>query len=1001
MGKALRVLLVEDSEDDALLLVRALQRGGIEPQYRRVDEEAAFRDALTDEAWDIIIADYVLPRFSGISAIRITREMGIDVPIIMVSGKMGEETAVEAMRASAQDYLLKGNLARLVPAIQRELQDAQVRRERQLAEEALRKRERDLARSQAVAHVGNWEWDIQHDVLTLSNEVYCIFALERNTFTGKIAEILTRVHPDDTEYAARLIATIRAGESISPFDIRIVHPDGAVHTLHVQTAGDEFDAKGQPQSIFGVVQDITERKQTEEALRESEARFRTLADSAPVLIWVNGLEGAEFVNRAYLEFFGVESAVDVERYKWADFIHPDDRDAYLQRYQDCFAHQALFEATFRLRRYDGVYRWMKSVGQPRLSLTGEFLGYVGSTLDITDVKEAEEELQATRRRLSDILESIQDALYTVDRDWRITYLNPRAKEIWEMQGKEILGKILCEEFPTVGTASNVYRQLQRAMQERQPVHFDFNSLLLHAWVEIHAYPAADGGLTVYYRDISERKQAEEERERLLAELDAIITSVADGLIVYSPTGEIIRSNPAADRILGFTYNYDACEVNIPELWACRCAQQPDGTPLPLEEVPAYLALQGQAVQGRMLCFSRKDGSRLWVSVSAAPIYAPDGHLLGVVGTYTDFTVNLELQQQIQRRIAELDATINAVADGLIIYSPTGEILIDNPAARRMLDGMLLDEEYDSKLSSWLSRRARTVDGKRLAPEDSPGAHAASGETILGEVLIFRRKDGTDIYVSVTAAPIRQRDETIIGVVSTYTDITALHELQDQQKILIHLVSHDLRAPLTIIKGHIQLLEELIAQAGVNGMIAQGLKAVDRGVERMNVMIQDLVDAARTEGRQLELKCETVDLRAYLPEYIRRSATAIDTARIQLDLPSDLPPVPADYNRLERILTNLLTNALKYSDPGTPVLVRARQMDDHIEVSMTDQGHGIDPEDLPHLFDRFFRAKGTKAEGIGLGLYITKQLVEAHGGHIWVVSEVGIGSTFYFTLPVAR
>ena len=141
MAMPLRVLIVEDSEDDALLLVEALREGGFTPSYRRVETEAVYRAALADEYWDVIIADFILPHFSGIAAIRIARESGIDLPVIMVSGKAGEETAVEAMRAGAQDYLLKGHLARLVPAITRELQEVRVRRERQAAEEALRESE--------------------------------------------------------------------------------------------------------------------------------------------------------------------------------------------------------------------------------------------------------------------------------------------------------------------------------------------------------------------------------------------------------------------------------------------------------------------------------------------------------------------------------------------------------------------------------------------------------------------------------------------------------------------------------------------------------------------------------------------------------------------------------------------------------------------------------------------------------------------------------------------
>jgi signal transduction histidine kinase len=151
-----------------------------------------------------------------------------------------------------------------------------------------------------------------------------------------------------------------------------------------------------------------------------------------------------------------------------------------------------------------------------------------------------------------------------------------------------------------------------------------------------------------------------------------------------------------------------------------------------------------------------------------------------------------------------------------------------------------------------------------------------------------------------------------------------------------------------------------------------------------------------------LNREAIDLHAYLPEFLQRSATAIDTTRIRLEVAADVPAVNADYNRLERIILNLLTNALKYSDPGTPVQLRAQRTDHVVEISVTDQGQGITPEDLPHIFERFYRAAGRrKAEGIGLGLYISKLLVEAHGGRIWAESAVGKGSTFSFTLPVVE
>jgi two-component system CheB/CheR fusion protein len=251
-----------------------------------------------------------------------------------------------------------------------------------------------------------------------------------------------------------------------------------------------------------------------------------------------------------------------------------------------------------------------------------------------------------------------------------------------------------------------------------------------------------------------------------------------------------------------------------------------------------------------------------------------------------------------------------------------------------------------------------------------------------------------------------RAPLVLLAIEDRTDEIQLREererLLDQQESFLYMVSHDLRNPLSIMSGYASQLEEQSQALGIDEEMRSGFQAIRRSVYRMDGMIQDLTDMARLEGGQFQLHCEPVNLADYLTQLLQRSSAALEVNRIQLDIPADLPPVRADDNRLDRIMTNLLSNALKYSDPGTPVLIRVRRLNDIVAVSITDQGRGIAPDDLPHLFERFYRTTtARKIEGIGLGLYITRMLVEAHGGHIEVVSEVGKGSTFSFTLPIAQ
>ncbi len=404
-----------------------------------------------------------------------------------------------------------------------------------------------------------------------------------------------------------------------------------------------------------------------------------------------------------------------------------------------------------------------------------------------------------------------------------------------------------------------------------------------------------------------------------------------------------------------------------------------------------------------------EGTHLWLRTSKIPLRDASQRIIGILGVYEDITERKHEQQErerllavVQQHDAEQEAMISAIADGLIIYGPHLEIIRMNKTAQEMLgytpeqQALPVQERY--KLAQ--------IDAMTDMPITSPEQcfyRALAGETIHGQLFtLVRVTDGRRFWVASSAAPIRSANGDITGVIVTISDVTLLHDLQQQQEDFVHIISHDLRLPVTVIHGHLQLLETLLEESGVNGNMRISCEAIDRSAKRMNSMIQDLADAARLAGEQLELVLDRVDLAHYLADLLDRVKMTLDVERITTEIAPDLPLVAADYDRLERIFLNLLSNALKYSPAGTPVTIRACRRDDTVVIAVADQGRGIPVEDQAHIFDRFYRVKAErKAEGIGLGLYITRLLVEAHGGRIRVESEPGNGSVFSFTLPIAE
>jgi signal transduction histidine kinase len=233
------------------------------------------------------------------------------------------------------------------------------------------------------------------------------------------------------------------------------------------------------------------------------------------------------------------------------------------------------------------------------------------------------------------------------------------------------------------------------------------------------------------------------------------------------------------------------------------------------------------------------------------------------------------------------------------------------------------------------------------------------------------------------------------------DISRMRQLHQENQSYMHTITHDLRNPLTVVLGHAEMLHPEVLRCCEGETPRVNIESIILAGQQMERMMEDLLDMAGMEGGAIQLQQEVIHLEQFLRDYLIRAQVSLDTARIRLELPAQEAVAWVDPKYLERFLNNLLSNALKYSASATPVDLRVNSLDEEILIAVTDQGQGITSDDLARIFERFYRADNAKGKsGLGLGLYITRLLVEAHGGRIWAESGPDCGSTFYLALPNA-
>ncbi len=394
VDKSLHVLIVEDSEDDALLLVRILKKGGYHPVYERVETAAAMKKNLEEKQWNIILCDYKMPDFSAPSAISLLKESGIDIPVIVISGTIGEETAVECMRLGAQDYIMQDNVSRLCPAIARELKESKARDRHRQTEEALRQSERLFTNLINTIPDIIARTDLEGKLLFVNDYTMQMSGYRREEIMGH--NLLEFIAPEDRERAKRGFELMldRLG---TPKEYLLLKKDGS--RIPIDVNGDVLrNEDGTPFEIVNVCRDISERKQTEIILRENEEHLRGITQNIPGFIYRfyakdSGEYGISYASGHLTDFFG-ETSGPIEMFSYfVSHVHEKDRKRFLKSIELAVKNRTAWNFIGRIYTQSGELIWFQGLSTP--TRYKDQLVFDGIVLDITEQNLMNTELQQT------------------------------------------------------------------------------------------------------------------------------------------------------------------------------------------------------------------------------------------------------------------------------------------------------------------------------------------------------------------------------------------------------------------------------------------------------------------------------------------------------------------------------------------------------------------------------------------------------------------------------
>jgi PAS domain S-box-containing protein len=945
---------------------------------------------------------------------------------VYTTGKPGNEIQFEVIRKDGSRRYLENSVSLMRDQQGKPIGFRGISRditERRQAEEKLRQSEEKYRTILDTMWDGYWETDLAGN-MTFVNDAHC-------RMTGSTRERL--IGRNNRQYTNEATAkkmyevfnqVYKTGELVKNFDFEFIKREGTKTCTEISVALIR-DAQGKPIGFRGVSHDITERKKIEDALRQSEERHRNIIETMEESYYELDLKGNfTQVNDKVVRDLGYtkEELIGTNSQQYRD---GKNEEKIYQHYNE------LYKTGKTIRALEVVY--VSKKGIPRTyELTaslirdahGKPIGFRGVSRDVTERKQMEEALRQSEEQYRTIIETMQEGYFEIDLKGSYTFANQALCKRQGYSKDELIG-MNNRQFQDETNAQKAYQAFHEVYRTGEPnktlemetIGKDGTKRISEVSVSLirdaQGKPIGFRGIS---HDITERKQIEEALRQNEERYRTIVETMYDGYFEVDLAGNFTFVNDAQCRMTGSSRER-LIGKNNREYTTKEEAKQ-------LYEAFSGVYKTGEPIKGYAFEFIKKDGTKAFNEISVFLIRDAQGKPIGFRGMSRDVTERKLAEEALRQSEEKYRNILENMLEGYTELDLKGNFTLVNDKVVRDL-GYTKEELVGTNSQQY--RNGKNEEEIYQAYNEL----YKTGEPIRALEVEYISKEGTKMIYELSASLIRNAEGKPIGFRGVSRDVTERKKAEEQLKRyaaelersneevknFAYIVSHDLRVPLVNLKGYTSELRTALGVIGANFDAAlphlidekrsevamalhedvpEALEFITNSVSRMDSFINAILILSRL-GRQ-NLKPEPIDMNAVVQKTMEIMSHQIKERGIEVIVGS-LPQVVADRTSMEQIIGNILSNAVKYTDPERPcrIEVAAEAHDGETIFTIRDTGRGITQEDMHKVFAPFRRAGKQDTQGEGMGLAYVQTLVRRHGGRIWCESEPGKGTTFTFTI----